>query len=1137
MEEASRIQALEDRLAAIEIHLGLGKLSAPEPLAPAQIDEALKTPSPPAPAPLQPAPIVPPPEAPILPPAQSPADIPFAAVNSESEPLAENEMSADGDVSGEPEVGQSKDERRRVQLKFIRRVRAYFRKREAHLRQRQPLFPLQLPSPSSATAKPLFVSPFPARSARSPETLERTIGLKWSGWIGAVVLVIGAAMGVQFAWQNHWFGMISPGLRLAMIFAVGAALLAAGEVVLRRVHQVPAASLFGAGVAVLFLGSYAGYAYFDLYGRSTSLYLMAAATLAGAAVAMRGNLVSIAVLSLIGANLAPVMVGTPDAPVLPFLFYLLMMLLVALTLAAWGRGGKWWILRGCSLCPTIFWMWTILNGPHAQESSVLGFLCAFGLLYHAELIVTTVRTARRSEQQASGAPLAAIGTTFAICVTAAVAFGGLKYLEHATDFQRTAFALLLSAISAALGFGLPRLHASLKKLGYSHRATAAGLLVLAMPLYYGGVRLEAAWMLLGLAFAGSWRWTGSRVARIAAPLVWGLGLWKLIITTLYATGFGIEGPLGATWFTILSTPIGSTTILAWCFALSGQCIAAAITSGEDPSFWKPGALLLSMLCTLVWLSGSIHGLPHLGATFAIIGYAWVMCLLADPFGHLEFGASATGSLFVAAAKWAVIDTLAARLSPHWTETRPVFNSLTAMGVLTAGSFLGFHRVSRGSIWKVGRRREVIDRIPLHAMSVVVTVIAIALLTIGLSFEIDRMVLRALLAGWSDSLPAWQVRQLSFTVLWSIAIAAVATAALKPPAPGMAVTSKRFIWVLVALLAAKYIFIDTLLAYTDPEPLTSVRLAPVPPIWNLEVLACVAIVACIGWSQWIAQRAGAALVDNDGWGIGVIVALLTAWIGTLEIDRFIGSSVMVHDPLGIAWHLKQLGWTIWWTMVTGSTLLICRRLDKSRNPGAIWITLYPSVLALLVVKYITVDVLYWRQSQSPPAGWMVLLNWDVCAGVVVGIGAWLPRWIAKSPAIEASPIRIAFDKMAVLSLVALLLFVGTLEVDRAFSTAALRQTLHDAALAEQVALSIFWSVFAVTMLAAGFWKRDAALRYIGLGLLAITLLKVVVLDLSHVRYGYRVLSFLGLGMVLLITSVMYGKISPRLLQQTEAKLDA
>ena len=42
------------------------------------------------------------------------------------------------------------------------------------------------------------------------------------------------------------------------------------------------------------------------------------------------------------------------------------------------------------------------------------------------------------------------------------------------------------------------------------------------------------------------------------------------------------------------------------------------------------------------------------------------------------------------------------------------------------------------------------------------------------------------------------------------------------------------------------------------------------------------------------------------------------------------------------------------------------------------------------------------------------------------------------------------------------------------------------------------------------------------------LKVVFVDLAHAGQGYRVLSFLGLGLLLLGTSVLYGKLSPRLL---------
>ena len=84
----------------------------------------------------------------------------------------------------------------------------------------------------------------------------------------------------------------------------------------------------------------------------------------------------------------------------------------------------------------------------------------------------------------------------------------------------------------------------------------------------------------------------------------------------------------------------------------------------------------------------------------------------------------------------------------------------------------------------------------------------------------------------------------------------------------------------------------------------------------------------------------------------------------------------------------------------------------------------------------------------------------------------------------------------------------------------------------MAFSIFWSVFALSCVLSGFRFRTAGLRYFGLGLFAVTLLKVVLLDMSQVQTGYRVLSFLGLGLLLMGTSVLYGKLSPMLLRKVE-----
>src|SRR5205823_5300909 len=81
----------------------------------------------------------------------------------------------------------------------------------------------------------------------------------------------------------------------------------------------------------------------------TGFWLMGITTLIGSAVAIRGRLVSTAVLSLVGGALAPALLGNPDAPLVSFLAYLLMLQLVALALAWWGARPKWWVLRGLAL--------------------------------------------------------------------------------------------------------------------------------------------------------------------------------------------------------------------------------------------------------------------------------------------------------------------------------------------------------------------------------------------------------------------------------------------------------------------------------------------------------------------------------------------------------------------------------------------------------------------------------------------------------------------------------------------------------------------------------------------------------------------------------------------------------------------
>jgi hypothetical protein len=74
--------------------------------------------------------------------------------------------------------------------------------------------------------------------------------------------------------------------------------------------------------------------------------------------------------------------------------------------------------------------------------------------------------------------------------------------------------------------------------------------------------------------------------------------------------------------------------------------------------------------------------------------------------------------------------------------------------------------------------------------------------------------------------------------------------------------------------------------------------------------------------------------------------------------------------------------------------------------------------------------------------------------------------------------------------------------------------------EQFSYSVWAMVFGATLLALGFWRRSAFLRWQALLLLTLSIAKVFVVDVSELSQGYRIVSFLGLGALLLAISFAY-----------------
>jgi uncharacterized membrane protein len=79
---------------------------------------------------------------------------------------------------------------------------------------------------------------------------------------------------------------------------------------------------------------------------------------------------------------------------------------------------------------------------------------------------------------------------------------------------------------------------------------------------------------------------------------------------------------------------------------------------------------------------------------------------------------------------------------------------------------------------------------------------------------------------------------------------------------------------------------------------------------------------------------------------------------------------------------------------------------------------------------------------------------------------------------------------------------------------------------QLGLSAIWTLYATGLFAAGMARHQALWRWLGLGLFGWTIFKVFIVDLAALDVVYRILSFLGLGIVLVGVSAWYQRTMAR-----------
>ena len=132
----------------------------------------------------------------------------------------------------------------------------------------------------------------------------------------------------------------------------------------------------------------------------------------------------------------------------------------------------------------------------------------------------------------------------------------------------------------------------------------------------------------------------------------------------------------------------------------------------------------------------------------------------------------------------------------------------------------------------------------------------------------------------------------------------------------------------------------------------------------------------------------------------------------------------------------------------------------------------------------------------------------------GAAWWARRVFLRESKEQAAPFNVfAAVSLVLFNLATLLVIVR--EIGAFWTTAA-----ED--LQRSLAVSAFLMVYGAALLAAGFWRRNAFVRWQALVLILFTIAKVFLYDISGLSAGYRVVSFLALGALLLTVSYAYQK---------------
>jgi uncharacterized membrane protein len=272
---------------------------------------------------------------------------------------------------------------------------------------------------------------------------------------------------------------------------------------------------------------------------------------------------------------------------------------------------------------------------------------------------------------------------------------------------------------------------------------------------------------------------------------------------------------------------------------------------------------------------------------------------------------------------------------------------------------------------------------------------------------------------------------------------------------------------------------------------------VPAIWNLIFLLHALVVVALVVGGILGGRAREDSVGRlraeSTRSVLWVAAVLTA------------AALFWREPKGL--------WPA--TLLTLEVLLIgylARRIRSQAFGLAI-----PALVVILAVRIFVADDGLARNAAGSLVSLPLLSRAFACLAIAVAGGG-----LARSTDPAVRHLGRAISGASGLILLYALSVSWTRYQDALRSSLPSGRTTADLRWRTQTGLSVLWTIYAGVALAWGFVRGNPAVRYAALSLLGLTVLKVFAVDFAEVKTAYRILSFVVLGVVLLLVSLAYQK---------------